>query len=516
MCFTNARRMNVFNTLSSKPHTRPQGVLYTIIYAFLPLSIACNLLVLSTDQIPIDVSWRSVLLQKVHASRQLRLYTTLQRLFVKPISDVSTIYCGLVLLHRFMRWMYNNINTLLQTLHMQQFVHRIKYSRIIYTLVTNMQKCIRVLLYSLPSASTKFLTTSQLANLFILSITASICSQICIRFLWRIRDNVDKYFQLDESAYIRDIQEYKVPPRFVFTPILGTFNIITAPVLIGVENLLPYVKWRDGLAPGPDGISSNFGLTLLDSNYNLLRTDTRAQDATVLNPPTHIHTKLGYILPPTKFPDPFSTHMQKQRSLMFIGNHTCTGVDMAPMQWNLTQHLDIFLRGIAHWGHFNLPWWASIMRWVGAVPGTRKICSELLTKGWSILIYPGGGREVMKKCGDPSYELMWGDRYGFTKLAIQYQAIIIPIACVGIEEMTQPLIDIPISSIYGQYKPLKRTISVEEKKLYQYLSNPTKQKPTCLHDIDSILDSSYIPLHKLRSLQLNVPQIYMYNHSTFI
>lgn len=71
---------------------------------------------------------------------------------------------------------------------------------------------------------------------------------------------------------------------------------------------------------------------------------------------------------------------------MFIGNHTCTGADMALMQWNLTQHLDIFLRGIAHWGHFNLPWWATIMRWVGAVPGTRKICSELLTKGY-VYIY---------------------------------------------------------------------------------------------------------------------------------
>lgn len=118
----------------------------------------------------------------------------------------------------------------------------------------------------------------------------------------------------------------------------------------------------------------------------------------------------------------------------------------------------------------------------------------------------------MKKRGDKPYELMWSDRYGFTKLAIQYQAIIIPIACVGIEDMASPLIDIPIHSIYGRYKPLKKTISVEQKKLYQYLQeNPTATKPQCLHDVEKILDTSYIPLNKLRQLRLNIPHIHVYD-----
>jgi len=29
---------------------------------------------------------------------------------------------------------------------------------------------------------------------------------------------------------------------------------------------------------------------------------------------------------------------------------------------------------------------------------------------WSLLVYPGGGREVMKKRDDDPYALMWGTR----------------------------------------------------------------------------------------------------------
>lgn len=68
----------------------------------------------------------------------------------------------------------------------------------------------------------------------------------------------------------------------------------------------------------------------------------------------------------------------------------------------------------------------------------------------------------MKKIGDDPYELMWGDRYGFAKLAIQHQAIVIPLASVGTADMFAPWFDIPFDWMYAPHKVLKRTIPVEE------------------------------------------------------
>ena len=53
--------------------------------------------------------------------------------------------------------------------------------------------------------------------------------------------------------------------------------------------------------------------------------------------------------------------------------------------------------------------------------------------GQSILVYPGGGREVAKRKGE-AYKLIWKKRTGFARMAIQYGYSITPVASVGAEE----------------------------------------------------------------------------------
>ncbi len=48
--------------------------------------------------------------------------------------------------------------------------------------------------------------------------------------------------------------------------------------------------------------------------------------------------------------------------------------------------------------------------------GIEDYVRSVMQQGYSILVFPGGGREVLKRKGE-AYQLIWKQRYGFLKLA---------------------------------------------------------------------------------------------------
>jgi 1-acyl-sn-glycerol-3-phosphate acyltransferase len=98
------------------------------------------------------------------------------------------------------------------------------------------------------------------------------------------------------------------------------------------------------------------------------------------------------------------------------------------------------VRGLGDHNHFALPIWRDLLRRIGAVRGTRENCSRLLDEGEAVLVFPGGGREVMKRKGE-KYELIWKERVGFASLAIEHGVPIVPFASVGVEDMFEIVLD---------------------------------------------------------------------------
>jgi hypothetical protein len=98
------------------------------------------------------------------------------------------------------------------------------------------------------------------------------------------------------------------------------------------------------------------------------------------------------------------------------------------------------VRGLGDHNHFALPVWRDLLRRVGAVRGTRENCARLFEAGEAVLVFPGGGREVMKHKHE-QYRLVWKERIGFARLAIQYQVPIVPFASVGVEDMFEIVFD---------------------------------------------------------------------------
>jgi len=134
-------------------------------------------------------------------------------------------------------------------------------------------------------------------------------------------------------------------------------------------------------------------------------------------------------------------HVPREGAVLLAGNHTIYGLIDIPMLGievlNATGRL---VRGLADHNHFAVPIWRDVLRRLGAVHGTRENCAALFEAGEAVLVFPGGGREVMKRKGE-RYKLVWKERIGFATLAIQYGVPIVPLASVGVDDMFEIVAD---------------------------------------------------------------------------
>ena len=126
---------------------------------------------------------------------------------------------------------------------------------------------------------------------------------------------------------------------------------------------------------------------------------------------------------------------------LLVGNHQLLGMqDLPSLVRELEVRRGVRLRGMADHFHFSVPLWRSYLTRAGAVPGTRENCAALLTAGEPVLVFPGGAREVYKRRGQ-RYQLLWGKRTGFARMAIAAGCPIVPFGAVGAEDRFDVLID---------------------------------------------------------------------------
>jgi 1-acyl-sn-glycerol-3-phosphate acyltransferase len=161
-----------------------------------------------------------------------------------------------------------------------------------------------------------------------------------------------------------------------------------------------------------------------------------SQDLTNFIPPSIEELKTKSKVLNYWFPSTFHglDNVDGNRPALYVGNHTLMGHDVPPLVLGLYTQKNIYLRGVADRVHFRIPIWKTLVKKFGGFEGTRPSIHELMVHRKHILIYPGGGREVMKNKGE-AYQLFWKNRFGFIELALEHGYDIIPFAGVGGEEM---------------------------------------------------------------------------------
>jgi 1-acyl-sn-glycerol-3-phosphate acyltransferase len=91
--------------------------------------------------------------------------------------------------------------------------------------------------------------------------------------------------------------------------------------------------------------------------------------------------------------------------------------------WSLGEHL---------WWH--VPVVRRLAAAFGVVDGTPENADALLAAGELLLVLPGGLREALKP-RELRYRLIWGHRYGFVRAALRNGAPLVPIACIGGDDL---------------------------------------------------------------------------------
>ena len=145
-------------------------------------------------------------------------------------------------------------------------------------------------------------------------------------------------------------------------------------------------------------------------------------------------------------------HLPADGSLL-VGNHTIYGLlDVPFMMTEVWRKRRLAIRGLGENAHYGVPIWRDLLSSEGMVRGTRENVRALMRDHQTILVFPGGAREVNKRRGQ-QYELLWRERIGFARLAIEQAYPIVPFAAVGADEMLDVIID-QDTPVYGQFASL--------------------------------------------------------------
>lgn len=127
--------------------------------------------------------------------------------------------------------------------------------------------------------------------------------------------------------------------------------------------------------------------------------------------------------------------------VLLVGNHSLMAfADGSLMMREIYRQKGIFCRSLGLHTHFKVPVWGRLLAEGGAVDGTRENCTAMMQAGEHIIVYPGGGGEVMKRKGE-QHTLRWKQRTGFARMAIENGCTVVPFSTVGADDCFDILYD---------------------------------------------------------------------------
>ncbi|MEO3758367.1 lysophospholipid acyltransferase family protein [Mycobacterium sp. B14F4] len=133
-------------------------------------------------------------------------------------------------------------------------------------------------------------------------------------------------------------------------------------------------------------------------------------------------------------------NLPRDGRFLLVGNHTMSGsAEVVLIPYFVHRELGVRVRGLATRqvsearGLFR-----DVLEAAGAVPGEPATCAELMRQGETLLVFPGGGRDMLKFKGE-EYTLQWERRSGFARLAIAHDYPIVPVGLVGGDDVYHSL-----------------------------------------------------------------------------
>lgn len=133
-------------------------------------------------------------------------------------------------------------------------------------------------------------------------------------------------------------------------------------------------------------------------------------------------------------------NLPRDGRFLLVGNHTQGGGEVLLIPHAVRREIGARVRPLAERMMGKMPGvLGDIFAAYGAVVGSPESARELMHHNQTILVFPGGGREISKFRGEEN-TLRWQGRAGFARISIENAYPIVPVALVGGDDVYRSLI----------------------------------------------------------------------------
>ena len=124
---------------------------------------------------------------------------------------------------------------------------------------------------------------------------------------------------------------------------------------------------------------------------------------------------------------------------LLVGNHTQSGAEVFLISYFVRRAIGTRVRPLAERGMGRMRGPAGdLFAAYGAVVGAPETARELMRHNETVLVFPGGGREMAKFKGE-EHTLRWQGRSGFARLSVENNYPIVPVGLAGGDDVYQSM-----------------------------------------------------------------------------